>query len=44
MIIGPNYVFIAVPRTASHAIAYHWLVPFYGGAGLIRRYHKGQIS
>lgn len=30
MIIGPDFVFLAVPRTASHSIARHWL-PQYGG-------------
>ena len=31
MIIGQTYVFLCVPRTASRAIAFHWLTPHYGG-------------
>ena len=31
MILGSTYVYLACPRTATNATAFHWLTKFYGG-------------
>lgn len=43
MIIGPDFVFIAVPKTASQSLTYHWL-PKYGGKDLgPEQYHRRDV-
>ena len=43
MVIGPDFVFLAVPRTASQALTYHFL-PKYGGESLgIDDYHRMDV-
>jgi hypothetical protein len=42
MVAGPDFVYVAVPRTASIAIARFWL-PLYGGAELPRGHHRREV-
>lgn len=43
MVIGPSFVFLAVPRTASQSLTYHWL-PHYGGVSLgPDHYHRQDV-
>jgi len=43
MVIGPNFVFLAIARTASQMMTYHFLPP-YGGVSLgIDSYHRMDV-
>lgn len=43
MVIGPNFVYIAVPRTASHSIAKHWLLHYGGVDRDSEDHHKHKV-
>lgn len=43
MVIGPDYVFVAVPRTASISIGCYWLPEHYGGVKAQGVHHRRSV-
>ena len=44
MNIGPDYVFVCIPRTASVSLSRDWLVRYYGGVDLpAEMYHSTEV-